>query len=310
MVITIPNNNIIVTEDGKRYKKADVGKELAGYILGSAVSTTVTNSVVKVFSKPFNNVLNGKSKAPLNDEFVNVIDTVLQSTGLDKKGIIVSNISNKKESIFQAGLEIIRALPKSINKACDNIPLLKTKIYNSILGTVFSISEGHNAMFSNRTNKIYVNKDKMSYAVFHEMGHAIIDRNKAGKALGKISKPSKLISALAVASVFFTRKKVNGERPKNKIDKAVTFIRDNAGKIALMAFIPELLNEGSASLLASKITKPFLSKANHTAMNKFNSKAFLTYIGTAIGTSAGIYLAKRVVDAISAPKEIKNKPVK
>lgn len=298
------NNNIIVTDDGRRYQKPDFSNRAEAYFLGGAASRIVQKSCMKLFSKPFDK--NGELQLS-SKNIQNAVYSILEKTGLDKKGVSIRNIANNKDSISSAAQEILEILPECTKRLMKVSPSHNNKISRHILNSAISYAEGRNAIFGNN-NKIYVNMEKSPYMAFHEIGHGIIKTNKLGKYLHSASKPwiGFGLTALITPIVLFKRKKADGEQPKNKLDKALTFVRDNAAKITLAGFLPMLLDEGGASIIGGKLAKPFLTKADYKALNKFNGKAFLTYAGQAIGVAAGIYAAKKVCDFFTKPKEIKS----
>ena len=54
----------------------------------------------------------------------------------------------------------------------------------------------------------------------------------------------------------------------------------------------------------AKLAKGLLSEGNYKLLNRFNSKAWLTYLGAGIATAVATTFASKVRDWISEPKKV------
>ena len=117
-----------------------------------------------------------------NTEFKMAIDTVLKSSGLKDKNVIVEHIDEAKA---KAIAENMFSTLSNGQRKFNNILLrvLKDTDIEKIKGKIYTIGKGKNACFIPKQNSIYLNKDKMAFSAFHEMGHAINYNGKGIKHL-------------------------------------------------------------------------------------------------------------------------------
>src|SRR5574344_1192329 len=290
--------HIITTDDDRQYKKANLVRTTGAILAADTVGAAAYSGIQKASQIPAKKALMNTSSMH-NAPYKNIIDTVLEKSGLAKIGVKIFDAT--KENSGAILNDIRQGIPKRLQGTplADKMDVMFEKMTKMTV-------EGKNAFFNPKTNNIVVSKDKMAFAAFHEMGHAI-NKNLSfvGKALQKTRKPGMMLAYLAFATAMFKRKKVEGEQPKNKVDKATTFIKNNATGLAALGALPTVLEEGLASLRASKLTKGLLSAADHKAMNIFHGKALLTYVGMAAALTTANFVAGKVRDGLSKPKEIK-----
>ena len=138
--------------------------------------------------------------------------------------------------------------------------------------------------------------------VFHEMGHAL-NANKSiiGKILQKCRPLAILVLPVALIALFKTKKAPN-EKSTGTFDKVTDFIKNNAGKLTFLTFIPTLAEEALASIKGLNLAKKVLNPELAAKVSKTNKIAYLTYLGLALAASVGTYLAVKVKDAIAKPK--------
>ena len=304
----------IHTEDGSVYQKPGALRTTGAVLAATAVASVAMAPIQNVFRKPVIGALKEmerlnyvESYNPILGRFVN---KEISKTGKDfinasKEAYKISNLKNigvefvdvKKAS--EINLE--GAIPKWIKK----FPKLEQVLKAKLEGAKYAIAEGKNACFVPNTNKIYVNTDKMSYASFHEMGHALNKHvGTIGKILQKSRKPGLLLTAAAMLVGMFKRKKADGEQPQGIVDKVTTFVKDNCGKLAFLGTLPTILEEGLASIRGAKLAKGVLSKENYKLLNKFNGKAWLTYLGMGVAMTAATVISSKIRDAIAEPKKV------
>lgn len=107
------------------------------------------------------------------------------------------------------------------------------------------------------------------------------------------------------AIALFKTKKAPGEKTENQIGKATNFVKNNAGKLTFLAWLPTVVEEGLATFKGNKAAKQLLDSDLAKKVAKTNALGFSTYLLSAVLSSVGIYAAKKVKDKIAAPKEIK-----
>lgn len=128
--------------------------------------------------------------------------------------------------------------------------------------------------------------------------------SKVGKILQKCRHLSLLAMPIAAIALFKT-KKAPGEKTENQIGKATNFVKNNAGKLTFLAWLPTVVEEGLATFKGNKAAKQLLDSDLAKKVAKTNALGFSTYLLSAVLSSVGIYAAKKVKDKIAAPKEIK-----
>ena len=306
----------IHTENGDIYKKpgmaATTGAVLAANMAGGLAMRPIQNA----FRKPFLGALKEMERlnytqqySPIFDKFVS---NELSKTGKEfieasKKAFGMSGLAQKygTEFVNVKNISDVKDIDKAIPKWIKKFPKLEKIVIKKLESAKTAIAEGKNACFVPNTNKIYVNTDKMSYASFHEMGHALNKHaSKIGKILQKSRQPGMLLAVAAMFTAIFKRKKAEGEQPTGVVDKVTTFIKDNCGKLAFLGTLPTILEEGLASVKGAKLAKEVLSPKNYKLLNKFNGAAWLSYLGMGVGITAATVLASKVRDSIAKPEKV------
>lgn len=291
--------NVIVGEEDKVYKKPSTALEIGAGVAGLSVAAPIQKFANKPFVKMA--IKDMHSLAQNGDLYVKASKKALEQSGLAAKGVElvdVSKLSSKELAKFADG-----AIPSWLNKILPKKyrPIIEKKIQASLN----TIKAGNNAAFLPNSNKILVNMKKMSGATFHEMGHALNKNSSViGKALQKLRKPGMLLGSAALLIGAFKRKKVEGEEPKGISDRFTTFIKNNAGKLAFLGFVPTLVEEAMASIKGAKMAKPLVSADALKKINRVNGKAWLTYFAAAIGVGLAARTASWINDKIVSPKRI------
>ena len=159
-----------------------------------------------------------------------------------------------------------------------------------------------NASYRPNIKKVVLNTDKISHAGFHELGHAMNDlMSKYGvKYLAKMRRPGYIIAGLMEYFAFFTRTK-----PKDAKRNLLDIIEDNCGKIAFLALLPVIAEEGIASYRgiklarASGLSEPFIKN-----LKKLYTKALTTYAGRAVLGGLAIGASRIIMDHYTRPRKI------
>lgn len=125
--------------------------------------------------------------------------------------------------------------------------------------------------------------------------------SKFGKILQKC-RPMALLAIPVSLIALWKTKKAPGEEPKNGLDKTTTFIKNNAGKLTFLAFLPTLLEEGLASVKGNKLAKKLLNPELAKKVAKTNALGFSSYALLATLSGLGVYLGTKVKDAIASKK--------
>lgn len=215
-------------------------------------------------------------------------------TALSDKALL-----KKQERLLNKAIEM-DSFENIINYA-DNI-ILKTSLKDK---GVKIKRENHSnilcARFNPKSNTILIN-DKSFYAsIFKEIGHALNFHNgKSTKFLLKMKKVcSKIVPIIGISGLFVKllhNKKTS--KNKTKFEKTKDFIRDNAGKILFLTYVPILIEEGIASKKALNLAKPYLTKLQQQKHMKNLSLAFCSCLSIPImfatATNLGVFAKNKI----------------
>ena len=139
---------IITTNDDRRYQTANFGKTVGAVLVGSGAYTATVATQL-----PFANFcLDKMSKIGQS------CDSVVLNKGVDKA------LENFKLPSKGVGITGVNANTPT-NQVFDKFP----KWLKSILNPMVDIKAGRNAAFDFSSNQIFVNREKLGVATFHEM---------------------------------------------------------------------------------------------------------------------------------------------
>ncbi len=290
-----------INGDNQQYKKPGVGACVGGVLVGSAVSTAVQYPA-QVISPNLMKKMAKLSNDLTADEFTSIKDAfskVVKNSGLSDKGV----------EIIRATAENSKEINEIMAKELENgfTSKIMPKSFKEFMGKTYSsmVKNGENAFYAFKSKKIVLPEGKqLALASFHEAGHAVNHTiSKIGKILQKSRPLQKLAIPIALIALWKT-KKAPGEEPKNGVDKATTFVKNNAGKLTFAAFLPTLLEEGLASFRGNKFAKQLLTPDLAKKVAKTNAFGFATYLAMAALSSLGIAAAVKVKDSIAKPKPV------
>lgn len=141
------------------------------------------------------------------------------------------------------------------------------------------------AYFTHIGNKVVVGSDKYS-ALFHELGHAV--EENCTKVFKQLQRFRGHYSDLSLALYFLMslRPKSNDYQDKENQtfgDKVKNFFKNSDAVVPLIAFSPELITEGKASLeglkfLKGKLKTGAISKSLYNNIAKSYATCFSTYL--------------------------------
>ena len=233
-------------------------------------------------------------------------------TGLKDKGLDILNITddNKAEVLEQIKQYSREALAKKtkLQKLGLYIQAGVGKILNPVSAKtmVNAIAECESAAYTPTINKFLINMNSAPDLLFHEIGHALTDKN--GNFLSKLNIKSRLY-VLALAPIFLitslikSPKKNKEDKPQGAIDKTTTFIKNNCGKLVAASFIPILIDEALASIKGQKLAKDFISsKKILKGIKKTHLMAYGTYILAPVFTGGISYLLVKLRDKLAKKK--------
>jgi hypothetical protein len=296
-------NSATTDKHQPQYKKQGFLVCAGGVVAGSAVAASIPIILVKkinpkIFLRAQNlsSSLNAGEFAQVNK----VAEEALVKTGLAEKGVAIVRVTTEHET------EVIKILEQEVN-AKFLIRFLPKAVKQSIISVLATmIAYGNNAGYAFLSKKILIPQKDLSLSAFHEMGHAANSNlSKIGRLLLKCKYLTILAIPIALIALCKT-KKAPGEKPEGAVDKTTDFIKNNAGKLTFLAFIPKLAEEAMASIKGCGFAKNVLDIALYKKVVKTNKIAYLTYLGWALAVSVGIALGVKVKDAIAKPKLVQH----
>jgi len=158
------------------------------------------------------------------------------------------------------------------------------------------------------SNTILMPEKEISYAVFHEMGHAMnANLSKIGSSLLKF-RPLAMYAPFLVTlySAFTSKSKPNnGNEDLTLRQKINNGIRNNAGKLSFLLMTPMLIEEGMATIKGQKFANKLLSPELAKKVRNGNCVAYLSYLTTAIFAGLGAWATTKIKDKIVEKREKK-----
>jgi len=286
------NENFFKQEENVKPKKTGTaGATWAAIGAGTAAATVSSVASIPII-KGFTNI--SRNLSPENIAKVNeAADKIItNTTNLGQKGVkLVDKILSVK----------LTELPDMIEGLLGN--------------TSLAISEGYNAAFipkktfhgSEIGNIITINRDKLSLASFHEIGHAFNYNNSSfWKAMQKSRSWCMVIAgALALIPAITKESKSENGEELTAGQKFKNKLRNISPLLAFGAMTPMLAEEAMASIRGCKFAKPLLDKNLYSKVVKTNVTAYGSYLATAAGMALFAIVAKAVKDKMVDKKRQK-----
>ena len=274
----------------KENQKPSFWRKAAGFLAGSTLYGAVFYAGNRFITDPIG-MLSAKTEETLSFKEVDkVAQTMIIEKELGKKGfshfyVDKLNLGEIKEKIL-SGLSPIKCLK----------PIFEP--YASVFAEM--AEKGAGASYFSKTNMAIAGKKKPS-DILHEIGHAI--NANSGKFINKLIIANRVLAkaapgAVLLVGLFHTKK--DDDKNKGFITKTADFIKDNAGKLALLSAVPMLFEEWLASAHGSRYARKVLGKtANLTGLKRTNAFALATYAAAAViaavAVKAGIYVRDKIV---------------
>ena len=306
------------------------GNELQ-YAVGVGSGYGVYRSAKQILKKPVGRFMKSQlcnTPKDLNDTFWSAANKAYENSNL--KDVISCEIKKNKKSIktifgeikipeikTRKRAEIIDINPSNAEKITNDVitklgfdknPILNNRLYKIIFGDkkaelaehIKQIANGENACHVRPTGQVLVNKEKMAFSTFHELGHAM---NATGTGFGKFLSKSRGLFALGAPLVLgiglLRNKPKETTEQKSFKNKTYDFIKENCGILAGLCFVPTILEEGMASINGAKLAKPYLDKNVFKKLNVMNAKAWSSYVLGAIiagvSVKAGVIIRDLIV---------------
>lgn len=230
------------------------------------------------------------------------------SRTLDKDKVEIANkaaddVLNKLTNLGKKGVKI-----HNYQKAGINITGVPDRVLE-ITNPLFATAKGKNALFLNKAipaanlaaNSVVINKDKLSLAAFHELGHAYnFNNSKFWKAMQNLRTPSiALAGAFALLPALVKEiKPKDGEELTTK-EKINNGLRKTSPALAFLSMTPMLLEEGKATLRGNKWAKELLNPEMYKKVVKSNRYGYFSYMATAASFALMAFVGKKVKDKMT-----------
>lgn len=230
------------------------------------------------------------------------------SRTLDKDKVEIANkaaddVLNKLTNLGKKGVKI-----HNYQKAGINITGVPDRVLE-ITNPLFATAKGKNALFLNKAipaanlaaNSVVINKDKLSLAAFHELGHAYnFNNSKFWKAMQNLRTPSiALAGAFALLPALAKEiKPKDGEELTTK-EKINNGLRKASPALAFLSMTPMLLEEGKATLRGNKWAKELLNPEMYKKVVKSNRYGYFSYMATAASFALMAFVGKKVKDKMT-----------
>ena len=251
--------------------------------------------------------------------------TVAQASAIPVLGVIkgmqkIGNLpADKIEIMHKAAEQAIKdtgLAAKGVSIEYLKAPQNPKGIKAIFMGPIRQIREGLNACFTGITktkpntisfikpNTIYMPEKGISYAGFHEIGHAMnANLTKWGTMLQKMRTPGMKAAALiALYGAFSSKSEPKDGKNLTTAQKTNNFIRNNAGKLAFGAMVPMLFEEAMATIKGNGLAKKLLSPDMFKTVAKGNAVAYMSYLLSAAGLGLGAWAAVKVKDYLAVKK--------
>ena len=170
---------------------------------------------------------------------------------------------------------------------------------------------GANAAFEPKYNRVYIGENGLYSSVFHELGHAM---NYNNSKILKFMQKARIMTpygvpvlglGLLAASLFHKEKPESVQQPKSSWEKTKDFVKNNAGKLTFVTFIPMLAEEAIASIKGIKLAKNYLKPEQILGLKKNYLSAFKSYAQVAVVLSAAVGLGNMLAQYIQQNGNVK-----
>lgn len=279
-----------------KYDKNDYFNGAVGITAGYATYKYVPKWVTKPCRKILKDIKNIPHET--NDTYWNAAQRAFTDNGLDKKGIKVVDFNEKNLETTLNNLLKKAGLTNGGNKLEK---YLKKRRANKLKKHLDAAAAGNNACYVPLTKEVLVNKEKMSFATFHELGHSINHTSHGFKNfLAKIR--GKFALAIPATLAIGLIERPNKSNTDGHKQTAGEFIKKHCGLIAGLCMVPVVAEEGLASLNGQKMAKNVLDNKSYKKLVNLNTKAFSTYVLSAVVVGLCTQLAVFVKDKITGDK--------
>lgn len=227
----------------------------------------------------------------------NAADKIIKTTGLNLNGV-------KIDDVRWAGLNF-SGLPDGIHDMTNvysavangkNAAFLQKEMINLLTGEVL-----------HDKNTIIANRDKMSTALFHEIGHVSnANKSKFWGIMQKTRIPAMAFASfIALFAAFSKKAEPKDGKELTKGQKVKNFVRNNAGYIAGASMLPVVAEEITASVRGCNWANADLPKELAKKVRTANFLGAVSYVGTAAAVALYAFVATKAKDLIMEKRKEK-----
>lgn len=291
-------NKISSVQVQNQTERRKVQREINGSFLAYGASQVSSMAAVQLLSMATvsgMSLINKKLSSEQIKKINEAADKIIEQTALNSKGVRIEDVKSFLN---------LTNLPDAIN---------------DLRNPVSATAHGKNALFLSKNlkdalgevvydkNTILANREKLSTALFHEIGHAFnANKSKFWSAVQKMRTPSSFIGASVILFAAFTKKaEANDGEELTKGQKTKNFVRNNAGFIAGVSMLPVVAEEIMASVRGCKWASANLPKELAKKVKTANIFGAVSYIGTAAGLVLSGFVATKVKDSIMEKQKAK-----
>lgn len=290
-------SKIIEDRYGDVYKTPGFWSTTGAIATGYLVDGVIVRSPQAWYGTYFSKNLKKNAESIDSNLIKRVVSDAFESSGLRKNNVELVDASKQvsHEQLYEY-------CSKEFPKFMRNTRFFKE---NLIKPATRAVETGNNALYARKSGKVIVNVEKLGIAAFHEMGHAINhNQSRFWRALQSMRTPLTFTTVAIPLIALGKRKKVEGEQPKNNVDRVTTFIKNNVGKLTTLAFLPIVAEELKATQRGNKLAAKLLSPDVLKNVKNTNKLGAASYILIAISSGLGASIANKVRDKMASPKKI------
>ena len=290
MKINSINNLTQTSFNGKMKNRGSIRAALTASAVGT-VGTLIPIGFTMIDSK-INKSLSPKEVRKINT----YADELIKSTGLDKKGVQIVDVSNYDGHLLD------NSLPNWLREVNDPIQAAaKGKNAFFCLEDVINPANGE-ILYAK--NSILVNREKAPLAILHELGHAH-NKNYSNltDARSSLKTPLSLLNtATNTVAIFGRSYEPQAGTKLNVLQNSSNFIRKNAGLFAAGTHIGNTVEELTANAKANKWAKG-LDKNIAKKVKVSNLAGTFTYLTTPMVAGLAVHAAVKVKDSIMGKRK-------
>lgn len=240
------------------------------------------------------------SKDKRVEEIRKALNNMIIESGLKEHGVNIMELKAPKvyKSYWQILSEHLKLIfSKEYRYAKKHDPKAAKKMLNNVL--LQKYIHGFNACFYRPNNLVLLNMEKKGITGFHELGHALNKQSFIWHFIQKNGKnyANKFVPIILLTSLLIPKSKKNKE-DRNFLENSGQFIKNNAGKLAVAAFLPTITEECEATRKGLIYAKKFLSPQLYKKTLCVSTFGSITYLIFALARGLGVYLANKVKDRI------------